>query len=112
MQLVVMLYDGAIRFCAAAEDALEKGDRSAAREKIRRAQAIVEELVGSLNMEAGGEIAQRLFDLYEYINYRLIQASLRLDPAPLAEVGRLLRELRSAWDELPRRLSAGQAATP
>lgn len=102
LQLVVMLYDGAIRFCGAAEDALHRGDAETARERIGRAQAILEELVGSLDVEAGGELAQNLYRLYEYMNFRLIEASVRQAPEPVAEVARLLRELRLAWAELAR----------
>lgn len=113
LQLVVMLYDGAVRFCVGAEEALRQGERETARERIGRVQAILEELAGSLNVEAGGELAQNLYRLYEYMNFRLVEASLHWRAEPLEEVARLLRELRGAWLELVRRApAAGAGAGP
>jgi len=95
-QLVLMLYDGALRFCNAARVAMEKQDYEAAHNQITRAQDVIYELMAGLNPEAG-EIADHLFRLYEYFTFRLIQANLRRGPQPITEVMGLIGELRGAW---------------
>ena len=62
-----------------------------------KAQAILSELQGGLNMEAGGEFARTMHRLYDYHNRRLLEANLRKQVEPVIEVERLLRELRDAW---------------
>ncbi|MGE5589449.1 MAG: flagellar export chaperone FliS [Bacillota bacterium] len=95
-QLVLMLYDGALRFCNGARVAMEKKDYETAHNQIARAQDIIYELMAGLNPQAG-DIADHLFSLYEYFTFRLIQANLRRDPQPIGEVMSLVAELRSAW---------------
>lgn len=111
-QLIVMLYDGAIRFNLAAQEALQNGDLAALSEKIGRVQAILEELIGTLNLEAGGEIAQNLYRVYEYMNYRLIQGQIKRDQEQLVEVERLLRDLRGAWAEIARTTPVANSQVP
>ena len=68
---------------------------------------------GSLDLEAGGELAERLFALYDYMTVRLLHANLHNDTAAIEEVTRLLGELRSAWEEIaadPAVVSANRAA--
>lgn len=110
VQLVVMLYDGAIRFCRTAEEAIAEGRFEAANADLQRAQAVLDELMGSLNMEVG-EIAQNLFRLYEYMRFRLVQANIRKDPELVREVTGLLRELRSAWARIGQSATAVRAET-
>jgi flagellar protein FliS len=66
----------------------------------------------SLDTGRGGAIAAQLFELYEYMGRRLLLASLRNDPAGLAEVAGLLRELRGAWTELAANKPGLVAAAP
>lgn len=95
-RLVLMLYDAAIRNCRQAVAAWESKNETTAREKIYRAQDILAELIGSLNFDAG-DLARHLFQLYEYMNYRLTQSAMRKDVAAAQEVAKLLEELREAW---------------
>lgn len=95
-QLVLMLYDGALRFCHAARAAMERQDYETAHNQVTRAQDVIYELMAGLNPEAG-EMADHLFSLYEYFTFRLIQANLRRDPKPITEVLGLVGELRGAW---------------
>lgn len=104
--LVIMLYDGAISFISKAEDAARSGDWERASGLLRRAQDIVYELMGCLDMDKGGQIAVNLFRLYEYMGYRLVQAQIRRDAAPAAEVREHLSSLRQAWAEAERKLKA------
>ncbi|MEB3328523.1 MAG: flagellar export chaperone FliS [Candidatus Sericytochromatia bacterium] len=97
-KLLLMLYDGAIRFLVTAQAAMAERRWVDAHQANVRAQDIVHELSFSLNMEAG-EIAQNLYRLYEYMTWRLVQANVRRDLAGVKEVEGLLRELRSGWVE-------------
>jgi len=95
-QLVVMLYDGAGRFLTQAEGAMLGGTWLQASEKLSRAEAIIDELLATLDMEAG-EIAERLQAIYVFCKTRLIEARLERDPGRVDQVARLLAELREAW---------------
>ncbi|HYE84929.1 MAG TPA: flagellar export chaperone FliS [Vicinamibacterales bacterium] len=97
IELVVMLYDGALRFMGDARDAMTRGDLVAKRAAMSKSLAIVGELHSALNMKDGGEFAQRMSDLYGYINHRLIDANMKGDAAPIEEAIRLMAPLRDAW---------------
>ena len=97
LELVVMLYDGALRFLAAARDAIDRRDIAARREALSRALAIVSELQSTLNLEQGGTIAASLDRLYGYANVRLLDAAMRNDGAAVDEVRRLFEILREGW---------------
>ena len=97
-QLVVLLYQGCIRFTQRGRTALEAGDTEAARASLLRAQDIVAELMSSLNLEAG-ELAVNLMRLYEYVHGRLVQANIRRDAMAAAEAENLVRSLLPAWEE-------------
>jgi flagellar protein FliS len=95
-QLVVMLYDGAIRFCFQAAAALRSGERELARARLQRVEAIVDELNVSLDMEQG-ELPERLRSIYLFCKRSLVDAAIRQDPSPVDSVANLLGELREAW---------------
>jgi flagellar protein FliS len=98
-QLVVMLYDGAIRFMHQGAVALEGGHRDVARVRLYRAESIINELKQSLNMEEGGEIAQNLRALYLWAKERLLTALTDQNPAMVREISEQLRDLRGSWAE-------------
>jgi flagellar protein FliS len=100
LELVVMLYDGAIRFLNVAADGTRRQDLKAKREGMSRALAIISELQNTLNLQEGGEVAQSLDLLYTYINGRLLEANIKKDAAPLDEAVRLLQPLRDAWAQV------------
>jgi flagellar protein FliS len=100
LELVVMLYDGAIRALGQARDALARRDLVAKRAAMNRALDIVHHLQSSLDMEAGGEIAARLDALYSYVIERLLEANRRADHGPVDEAVRLLSTLREAWAQI------------
>jgi flagellar protein FliS len=107
-RLVVMLYDGALRFLAQAAAAMRAGDRERARERSGRAEAIVDELNVSLDLEHG-EVPERLRDLYLFCKRHLIEAGIRQDPAAIEAVSRLLGELRDAWETVAADTAASRA---
>jgi flagellar secretion chaperone FliS len=97
LELVVMLYDGALTFLHQAREAIARGDIAARRDASSRAIAIISELQSTLNMEQGGEIAQRLDDLYVYVNGRIIAAAAENGVGPLDDATRVLTVLRESW---------------
>lgn len=100
LELVVMLYDGAIRFLTQTQEAMERGDLVAKRHAMSRSMAILAELQGMLDLEQGGEVAASLDSLYTYMIERLSVANAERDPKPIAEVVRLLGGLRDAWSQI------------
>jgi flagellar protein FliS len=97
-ELVVMLYQGAIKFISRAVGGLATENVEETHNNLVNAQAVIAELTASLNPEAG-EIARNLSRLYEYMNHRLVEANLRKNPEPAEEVLGLLRELLPAWQQ-------------
>lgn len=110
-QLILMLYQGAILSIATAKQHMLRKEIAAKGAAISKAISIIDEgLKGSLNMDVGGELAQNLSGLYDYMSQRLLIANLKNDPAVLDEVSRLLVELKSAWEAI--RPAARQQASP
>jgi flagellar secretion chaperone FliS len=114
IRLIVMLYDGAIRHINLAADAFVEGHRryDAINNHIIAAQDILSELMASLDFEKGGVLAKNLFSLYSFMTRRLLEGNLKKDPAPLAEVKKLLGDLREAWDEISTRKGLEEKASP
>jgi len=100
-RLITMLMDGVLERLASARGAMEHGENEAKNRLIHRAVAIVEELRASLNLQAGGQIAANLADLYDYCGRQLVRANLENRSELLDEVGNLLREIRAAWVQMP-----------
>lgn len=98
-RLVVMLYDGAIKYLNLGQQGLEKKDFEVSHRNILKAEAIILELMSVLDMDVGGELAQNLYNLYDYMYRQLIQANIKRKIEPLKEVVNLLSELRGAWSE-------------
>jgi flagellar protein FliS len=114
IRLIVMLYDGAIRHVNLAIDAFGDGHRryDAINKHLIAAQDILSELMASLDFDKGGVLAKNLFSLYSFMNRRLLDGNLQKDPAPLAEVKKMLGDLREAWDEISTRKGLEENATP
>lgn len=100
-RLITMLMDGVLERLASARGAMEHGENEAKNRLIHRAVAIIEELRASLNLQAGGQIAANLSDLYDYCGRQLVRANLENRSELLDEVGNLLREIRGAWVQMP-----------
>jgi flagellar secretion chaperone FliS len=98
MELVVMLYDGAIRFMGEARNAIARNDVRARTEATRRTLDIVAELQNSLNVEEGGDIARELDRLYVYISTKLLDVT-RGDAAAADEIHKLLCTLRDGFSQ-------------
>lgn len=113
-QLVLMLFDGALRSLALARESCDRSsddprELEVVNTQLIKAQKIISELQDTLNLEAGGEFARTMHRLYDYYNRRLLEANLRKQSAPIAEVERLLGEVRNAWAEMLRGQGAATA---
>ncbi len=105
-RLVVMLFDGAIRFLGQAAAAIEAGDAVRANERAQRVGAIVDELNYSLDMSYG-EIPERLRSIYEFCKHHLLACCLHKDAEGLRQIARLLGELRDAFEQVANGAGAG-----
>lgn len=104
-QLVLMLYDGALKALGLAREGfaqpLEEPKRiELINTQLLKAQAIISELQSGLNLDVGGDFARTMHRLYDYHNRRLFEANLRKQVEPVIEVERLVRELRDAWAQM------------
>ena len=107
-QLVLMLYDGALKALHVAREGFTRPAEDPRRFEIintqlLKAQTILHELQSTLNHDAGGEFSRTMERLYDYYIRRLTEANLRKDVEPVVEVERLLREVRDAWAEMLRK---------
>lgn len=100
-KLVAMLFAGACQRIRLAQAAIAQGDMARKGKAIGEVCAIIGHLNGSLDHEAGGEIAGNLSALYDYVMQRLTEANLHNDDAALAESLELLGEIDSAWNAIP-----------
>ena len=99
-RIIVLLYEGAIRFLRQAQDALDKQDYVRKGELINRAVEIILELNVSLNLDEGGEIAQNLRSLYHFMMQHLTVANLKCDRQMLQDVIKILNELNEGWKQI------------
>ncbi len=98
---ISLLLDGALKRIAIASGAARRGDIPVKGRAITRAIDIIDSLRAMLNHEQGGSIAENLDALYSYMVRRLVEANRQSDPDIMAEVGRLLGEIKSGWDGIP-----------
>ena len=96
-RLIVLLYEGAIKFMKLAVKELEAGNLQAKGQYINRAADIITELNAILDMEQGGEIAANLRKLYLFMNNRLAEANIKRDPNMIRDVIKLMDELNQSW---------------
>lgn len=99
-ELTLMLYDGAIKFCNIATDAIEQKDIEKAHNNIIKVQSIVDYLRKTLDMKY--EVAQDFERIYTYLFERLVAANIKKDKEILAEVNEHLHSVRDTWKEVMR----------
>jgi flagellar secretion chaperone FliS len=111
--LVVMLYDGAIRFLGIAIKAFDREDpldfNFTVHENITRTQSIIRELNRSLDPEKAGELGDHLVNLYDYFDTRLQEANMQKNKEIIEEIRTRLTELRDAWNESLNQLNEAPA---
>ncbi|MDH4284898.1 MAG: flagellar export chaperone FliS [Gallionellaceae bacterium] len=112
-KLILMLYQGALLAVASAKNQMLRREIAGKGASITKAIAIIDEgLKASLDRNAGGELAQNLSALYDYMCQRLLVANLKNDAVALDEVSRLLSELKGAWETIRPTAAAPQQKTP
>lgn len=105
-KLIIMLYDECIRQLASAIDKFNEDSKIEPQnielfgKNIVKAQAIITELMVSLDMEAGGDISKNLMNLYIYFNQELLNANVAFDKEKIAFVKEMMLQLRSTWAEV------------
>ncbi len=97
--LILMMYDGALKFIRQAKEAIRNRDIMGAHRSINRAQDVTVELMCSLNTDAG-EVATNLFRLYEYAYHQLKEANLQKAEGPAEEAEKVFASLRESWEYL------------
>jgi flagellar secretion chaperone FliS len=101
-QLVLMLYDGAIRFLSVGRERMIARQIEEQNHYLIKAQRIIVELLSSLNHTQGGDVAANLHRVYTYMLQRVVEANLHDQPDAITEVVELLRDLRTSWEEVDR----------
>ncbi|MCH2283647.1 MAG: flagellar export chaperone FliS [SAR324 cluster bacterium] len=99
-KLIIMLYDGAIKNANFAVEYMKSGEIEKVHDSLIKTKNIVTELLATLNMEQGGEIAKNLKSLYSYMFSLLIEANMEKKSEPVLNVIDLLKELRGAWVQI------------
>lgn len=97
-ELTLMLYNGCLKFLNRAKLAIAEKNIEERNHYIQRSQAIIGELMSTLNMDI--EISKQMLPLYEYMNRQLTQANIKNDPAIIEEVEGLVTEFRDTWKEV------------
>ncbi len=105
-ELTLMLYEGAIKFCNIAADAIEKKDIAKAHENIVKVENIIEEFRATLNHKY--PVAEDFENVYSYLNQRLVEANVKKDREILEEVLEHLRTMRDTWKEVMKQVGSGR----
>ena len=96
-RLILMMYEGAIKFTTMASESIAKGDSSNQGKYIQRAHDIINELSLALDFKNGGDVAPRLESLYQFALSQLTLANIKSDPKPLQAVLNILNRLLEGW---------------
>jgi flagellar secretion chaperone FliS len=110
-QILLMLYQAAIKNCKKAIEAIEQKNIAKKGEYIGKMQDIVVELSNSLDFEVGGEVAKELASLYDYVLYSSTQANIKIDKSHLEGCLRVLNTLYDGWTEAIKSLKSQNTGT-
>ncbi len=99
-KLTLMLYDGAVKFCNIAIEAIDDGDQEGANTNIMKAEKIIVELRATLDMKY--PVAKEFDTVYDYIYRRLVEANMKKDKAVLEEALKHIKTMRDTWKEVMR----------
>ena len=99
-KLIIMMYEGALKFVNLAIEGIDNKDPSKKGKYINKTHDIINELSFALNMKKGGEVAQKLEALYQFILHQLTLANIKSDRKALESIVNILTPLMEAWKEL------------
>ena len=108
-QILIMLYEGAIKNVKKASEAIEKKDLPAKGIHIGKAHDIINELTNTLNFEVGGDVARELERLYNFMTAQLVKANIENSREALASVQKCLETLLDGWREAVKQVQRGTA---
>jgi flagellar protein FliS len=111
-QILILLYEGAIRFSNQAMQAIKERNRPRKAEKITKVVHIISELSGTLDLEIGGEIAENLEKIYNFMILELLAANVHDDQTRISAVVKMLSELKDSWQEAIKIKSTGNTEIP
>ncbi|MDR6553574.1 flagellar protein FliS [Paenibacillus qinlingensis] len=94
-ELTLMLYNGAIKFIKQAKSAVQEKNQTMANEFSKKVQDIISELI--ITVDRSYPVSEQLLIMYDYMNWRMIQANIQKDVAMLDEVEDLLVQFRDTW---------------
>lgn len=98
-QILILLYDGAIRFLIKAKQAMADKNIQETHNNLISCENIILEFMSSLDMENGGDLAQRLYSLYDYYYNTLVQANMEKNVKKVDYVLAHLKDLRTTWSK-------------
>lgn len=96
-ELTLMLYNGLVKFLKLGIEAIEENNPQSAHNNIIKAQNIIEEFMSTLNMDY--DISKKLYSIYEYMNWQLVNANIKKDKAAIEEVVVFAEDLRNTWSQ-------------
>lgn len=99
--IIQMLMQGFLERIAKGKGCIERGDLQGKAEHLSKASAILHALAESLDLDVGGDVAQNMAALYDYMLMRITDASVEKSVEPLTEVMQLMLEIKSGWDAIP-----------
>ena len=99
-KLLIMLYQGCVKFLRLAKKSIEEENIQDANNYIIRSQDIIRELMNTLDMEKGGNIASNLYQLYDFMNRQLIEANVNKDVEKIEIVEDMMLELLDSWKQI------------
>lgn len=99
-KLILMMYEGAVKFTVMALKSMDEGDIAGKATYIRKTHDIVNELSVSLDLKKGGEVTARLETLYQFILRQLTLANIKPDREALESILKVLEPLQEAWSQL------------
>ena len=107
-KMVSMLFDGVLKALATAKGCCERADIEGRSASINKASEIIIGLKGCLDLEQGGEVAQRLDELYDYSLRQLYQANKENSSELVQEIIGLISEVSSGWNDMPVKYKVGE----
>lgn len=111
-QLILMMYDGAIKNARLALHCMEKKDISGRGTHIRKAHSIISELSLSLDQGKGQQVAKQLENLYQFMMKQLTLANIKGAPEPIESVLNIMRTLQEGWEEVIKKVNADGSPKP
>jgi flagellar protein FliS len=98
-QLIIMVYDHCIKWCGIAKEALEAGNFARKSEACQKVEAGISELMSSLDVPKGGDVAKNLWRLYDFYSHHIHEGNMKNIAKNFTEVGEMMGQLRESWQK-------------